>query len=197
VSVHTGQTRVLSPELALVDHELAAWARLRLQEEAVAARVAAAAAVEAPAPVAEPKAVDRVEPEERGRSLWPLALATGIAAGIIAVVAVAVRPSSHDSASPEPAAATGTTRPSTVPFAWPGVSAAHAYVFTLSRGTKVIYRARTTAEQLALKRSWKYQGRRYKLTRGAYRWRVTALVASASNGTRTVVSAPFWIDRSG
>jgi hypothetical protein len=59
----------------------------------------------------------------------------------------------------------------------------------------VIYRAQTTAEQLALKRSWKYQGRRYRLSRGAYRWHVIALVKSEPHGTRTVVSAPFWIDR--
>jgi hypothetical protein len=244
-------TRVLSPELALVDADLAAWARLRLQEEAVAAEVAAAAAVEAPLPAgAEPGDRDGVEPDRRPRSLVPLAIATAAAAAIIAAVAVALRPSSDDSAKRAvatpttvtptvPAATTPTTAPPTtpaetttpakpapttttattaatatqpkpaatpttaappkptaaVPFAWPGVTGASAYVFTLSRGPKVIYRAKTTAEQLALKRSWTYGGQRYRLTRGAYRWHVIALVKSEPHGTRTVISAPFWIDR--
>jgi hypothetical protein len=195
VPIDSGQTRVLSPELALVDDELGAWARLRLQEDAVAAEVAAAAALEAPPrAVVETAAGDEFELDRRRRSLWPLSIAVVVAAAIIAAVAVAVRPSSDG--SPKPTAATGVTPGASVPFAWPGVSAARAYVFTLSRGTTVIYRARTTAQQLALKRSWKYEGRRYTLRRGAYRWRVTALVDSPS-GSRIVVSAPFWINGSG
>jgi hypothetical protein len=263
VPAYAESARVLSPELALVDPELAAWARLRLQEDAVAAEVAAAAA-----PAVEP-APAVLEAERRPRSLLPLAIATTVVAAIIGSIAVAVHASSGNSpttqaAAPEaatpantepttttPAARTPTattthatkaptatthatktptaaatttkaatatkpattTKPATattpattstpaattpaaaVPFAWPGVTGAHAYVFTLSRGTKVIYRAQTTAKQLALKRSWEYQGRRYRLSRGAYRWHVIALVKSEPHGTRTVVSAPFWIDR--
>ena len=86
-------------------------------------------------------------------------------------------------------------RSASLPFAWPSASGARGYVFTLSRGTKIIYRARTTREQLALKRSWAYQGRRYRLTPGPYHWRVVALPAASSRGRPTIViSAPFWID---
>jgi hypothetical protein len=263
VPAYTESARVLSPELALVDPELAAWARLRLQEDAVAAEVAAAAA---PAVESAPAVL---EPEPRPRSLLPLAIATTVAAAIIGSIAVAVHASSGNSpttqaAAPEAATpanteptttttttpsaktptattthatkaptattlatktptatttapatttpAATTTKPATattpatttstpatttpaaaIPFAWPSVSGARGYVFTLSRGTKIIYRAQTTAEQLTVKRSWRYQGQRYRLSRGAYRWRVLALVESASHGTRIVVSAPFWI----
>jgi hypothetical protein len=197
VLTETAQPRVLSPELVLVDGELAAWARLRLQEDAVAAAVAAPApapAVEAPAlPAA--AAVETSESYLQDRSLVPLALATVAAAAIIAGVSVALRPSTHS--SPQFTGASGPVPSAAVPFAWPHVRGAHRYVFTLSRGDEVIYRAGTGAERLALKRSWTYQGRSFKLTRGRYRWRVTALGSGPSSRARVVVSAPFSIGANG
>jgi hypothetical protein len=195
VSTVTAQPRVLSPELVLVDGELAAWARLRLQEDAVAAAVAVPApAVPAPA-VSAAGAVETSEPYLQDRSLVPLAVATVAAAAIIAGVSVALRPSSHS--SPQFTGASGPAPSAAVPFAWPHVRGAHRYVFTLSRGNEVIYRAGTGAERLALKRSWTYQGRSYTLTRGTYRWRVTTLGSPPSSGSRVVVSAPFSIGANG
>lgn len=189
----SAQTRVLSPELVLVDPELAVWARIRLQEEAVAAAVAAAAE---PAPaLSNREAVHEVELDRRPRSLVPLAIATTAVAAIIAAVAIVLRPSADNLSKSTAAAATAPS--ATVPFAWPSVRGARRYVFTLSRGETVIYRAGTTAEQLALKRSWTYQGRRFRLTRGAYHWRVTAVGGSPAGDARVVVSAPFSIDRNG
>jgi hypothetical protein len=200
---------MLSPELALVDHDLAEWARLRLQEDAVAAKFATADIPEPPPAVAGVEAVEDVEPDRSRpskrrslRLLW--VAATAVAAAAAVAVVVFVRASSDGSSThgaptvspPKPTPAAQPMPSATVPFAWPSVSAARGYVFTLSRGSDVIYRTRTTAEQLHLKRSWKYRGHKFRLTRGAYRWSVTALVGSRSGGPRTVVSAPFWIDGS-
>ena len=191
--IDDGQTRVLSPELVLVDRELAVWARLRLEEEAVAARAAAAAtdaaAVEPPAAVTD---IDQGRRETR-RPLRRLWLATAVTAAVVAGVAVYVRASTDSASKPTAAAETTPTPSGPVPFAWPSVHGARRYVFTLSRGRTVIYRAETTARQLALKHSWRYQGRQFRLTRGSYRWRVTALVSSPSSGARVVVSAPLRI----
>ena len=191
----TTQPRVLSPELVLVDGELAAWARLRLQEDAVAAAVATPAPVEPAAAIPTVEAVDGSEPYLQERSLVPLALATVAAAAIIAGVSVALRPSTHS--SPQFTGASAPAPSAAVPFAWPHVRGAHRYVFTLSRGDEVIYRAGTGAERLALKRSWTYQGRSFELTRGRYWWRVTALGSGRSSQPRVVVSAPFSIGANG
>jgi hypothetical protein len=55
---------------------------------------------------------------------------------------------------------------------WVAARTARYYNVQLWHGTKKILSAWPTKNTLTLKRQWAYQGHRYRLTRGRYRWYV-------------------------
>lgn len=201
--------RMLSPELVLVDEELAAWARLRLREDMVAAEVEGKNRPEFPkAPLlgAARRQVDSGANTEAGRRRAarrvPSAAYVVALIALLAALAAYVRASTRSPlhresvvggvSAMDETAAVDAQSPGLV-FAWPSVRAARFYTFTLSRRSTAIFRARTEdRHRLVLPPTWVYGGRRFTLSRGLYRWRVLAYIGPPSRSVpRTVVAAPL------
>ena len=168
---------VVSPELVLVDPELARAVR-ELESP-----------VEAPTFLA---------PNHRTtRRRWPrrtmllvcvgtIAASTGVLLPVISRgsgssaqdPAAAVLPG-NPSAGPAEARPTeshpGASRPTPQTFVWPAVDAAAGYEFQLFKGQHRIFRALVRRPRLELPSSWRQDGRVSALTAGNYRWYVWAI----------------------
>src|SRR5919198_229272 len=137
----------ISPELALVDPELADRARRDLAEHRERLRrerrlAAAPATPETPLPAASaPRLIYMPRP---ARTRLP--------------------------APPAPAAITRTARPRT--FVWLPVRGSTFYEIRIFRNDREIFEARTRKARLTLPRTWRYGGTSYRLKPGAYRWLV-------------------------
>jgi hypothetical protein len=201
----------ISPELALVDPELAERARRRLPERTPdpPARV--------PPPPA-PRSLSVVPPPaprvtRRWRSPVLAVAATllvlgGLATDVTGIVSDKLAPSrlpSLEAAPPpersQPAATTAATslapslRGATRRFIWPPVADAQSYRVSFYRSGSLIFSAVTTQPRQTLPRSWTYDGKRYRLTKGTYRWVVVPRVR-ASGGLRdgkAVVDASYTV----
>jgi hypothetical protein len=172
----SGRGRVISPELVLVDEELAAWSRLRLREEAAAAEARRSAPQ---APPATPSSLlelgrrladsEQPSPTKQRRRWSVLALLAVLAVAAAIGVWILMR-------SPHPSATKNVSQtPSTVVLAWPQVRGARSYSVTLLRNSQTIFRAEGVAGvRFSLPQAWLYQGRSYTLDPGPYRWEVRA-----------------------
>ena len=147
----------LSPELALVDPELARAARELLPDRP---RFAAHAAV--PAVFVE-RLDHRSEPTPGGRLGRFLSVAALVALGAMLTLLVGRAP-----LRPQIRSVAGVEH-STVTPATPGAS---AYEFQLFQSGERIFRARVAEPRLALPGRWRQNGRPYALVPGDYRWYV-------------------------
>lgn len=190
----------ISPELALIDPELARAARALLPDrprfaavpvpldEVVFDEVALVERLDAPS-----------QPVRRGRlgRLLTLAGLLGLGVGLTLLVGPAptqtqVSPQTRSAAGAERAAAIPSTpspqaqRPATsapsapvhaapLPgqtFVWVAAPGSSAYEFQLFRSGEQIYRARVTQPRLVLPGRWRQDGRPHALVPGDYRWYV-------------------------
>jgi hypothetical protein len=205
----------VSPELALVDPELAR--RLRERHDAERASLP----TERPVTLRTVAAVHRAPPPARPQRALRIAFGVLALVAVGAVAAVAATPRLREAlglsrehaaavradatATPLRTASTGATtagatRTATTPFAttraaapharpaarrrpltpgrrvfaWTSVPKATYYVIDFYRGRRRIYEGRTVEPKLALAARWKFDGRRYALTPGRYRWSVRA-----------------------
>jgi hypothetical protein len=206
---------IVSPELVLVDPELAAWARERLEErrvQPIPADPAPAPPVATRRPAAPEVGADGDVPavatkpsrpiRRRGRLL--IAAVVGLAVTVATVLAVdrdapGVRvPPLVDAAGPtglpptssvEPAPAR--TKAAAIPtpprrFAWAPRPGASGYHLELFKGRALVFRATTSKPEIVIPRRWRLNGRTRRLEPGLYRWYVWPRIAGRRGATATV-----------
>jgi hypothetical protein len=194
----------LSPELALVDPELAARARNELGPPGAIAR-AAISACEEPTPAPEPVAPvpgshsghwvrASLRLARAGVVLGLFAFVAGSAHNPLAVQALPVptpsRAPAHHSSLPAPAAGRATTRR----FAWAPVPGASRYDIQLFRGGVAVFRTATSSPTVLVPTQWHYAGRVETLSPGDYRWYVWPIYPNNRRSETAVVSARLSID---
>jgi hypothetical protein len=207
----------VSPELVLVDPELALRERARLRGPTPI--LASAVAVKpthmraAPAPARPPS--QRAPTRRRHSRL--IVWAAGLALGVLGLQYML----QHESPQPvlgdapvRPAAGTGSPDPNVAPaaslprqsiglgattvrtLAWAPVAGATGYELQLFRGSKRVLVERTTRPRFTLPGRWRHAGRTVRLEPGKYRWRVWALSSGGKLDPRPVVQAQIEFSRS-
>jgi hypothetical protein len=192
----------VSPELALIDAELARALRAGLPEPAPSSPVAAQALLITPLG-------QELQPELRpapAASLRPRKLRILGLVALGALLTVSVRSESRPAAldrvagvaaepdaqaqTPEQTAhaaiPTTDAAPAGQTFVWAAEPGAAAYEFQLFRGAARIYRARVTAPRLFLPGRWRQDARTYRLAAASYRWYVWPI--SARTGRQAPVA---------
>jgi hypothetical protein len=206
-----GEHVVVSPELALVDPELAAWARARLPTRLTDEDLAPTPRVVPlrPSRVADPVPVLQVSAGEagpgteleesaasglgaRGRIARALAAVVagslfvgGLGGGVASPTRSGGPTAAQLSSATPPAAGRAAPLPSPPAsgrvFVWAPDPTASFYDFEVFRGPRRIYGARTTHARLLLPAHWTYGDRRQSLLPGAYHWLVWPLRASGGD----------------
>lgn len=185
----------ISPELVLVDPELAARARTLLPDprpftapdpepeyDPEANRVVLPDVEPAAEPVAPPRR------RSRKRRVAAYALALVVLAAVAAATAfVVLSRSGNDSAAPSGGNAPGAVVPARQPppvaqppaptahprsFVWAPVRGAASYLVQFYRSGTEIFRARPSQARVVVPASWSYKGRAYSLEPGRYQWSV-------------------------
>ena len=199
----------VSPELALIDADLARELRARLTEPAPPSRSSVGETVHAQAALVgrlrqelEPEPLQ--PPPEGGRGSRKLRVLGLVVLGALLTVFVRneARPSALDriagvaadrnaqaqtpAQGVRVAAVTAGSTLAGQTFVWAAEPGAAAYEFQLFRGDDRIYRARVTAPRLVLPGRWHQQARSYALTAATYRWYVWPI--SARTGNRAPVA---------
>ena len=205
----------ISPELVLVDPELAPRARALLPELPWNWQPGTR---EAGQPIAL-RIVQVSGPAKR--SHWRLAAASALAAAAAAAFGLGVSiaaPDGGETARIEPRPPVATPAVSTVSnrparpkpkpkpkpsssqaraegapprFVWPGVANAKGYRVAFYREGRQIFERDVTATGFQLSPSWTYRGRFYGLEKGVYRWVVWPLLGAARNQGRAIISARY------
>lgn len=203
----------VSPELVLVDPELAERARALLPE-APAIPFAHRPATTGPSLLAPPAPAVRTRARRRSLvvsivggvlaaagSIGWWALPGALDGGPAALSLPPVSPPTVVTPSPPPTPSASEPfgpGPSAVVsprFVWPAVPRADGYRVALYRAGAQIFERDVTGAVLQLPRSWTYEGRFYGLRRGQYRWLVWPLFgrgASLRTGP-TIVSALYTV----
>lgn len=188
---------LVSPELALVDPELARRARALLPDvEEPSFERPAAERLPEPLPAPSRERAPR-------RRRWVLLAAAATAAVVAAAVLVVrsrdgtsqVSPQRPTEASTTAAAKIAPARPSAQTFSWVAVPGAKSYEFELFKGSVRIFEARSTLPRLTLPVTWVYRSRRIKLVPGTYRWLVRAVVGTSDRLGATIVDAHLVVGR--
>ena len=205
----------VSPELVLVDPELAARERARLLEGGVDSALANAEVsnlgpirdqLVRAAKAAEPTRAASGRPGGR-RQTWrvPAGVAAAIVIGLLLLdvkVEVGRSPAGAESNSALPAEAPEASAPAPSPgpslqpevrrFAWAPVKGATGYRVEIHRGLTRIFVRETRKPQVTVPRMWKESGRTRALGPGEYRWYVWPIV-SGRRSARAVVQASLSI----
>lgn len=204
----------ISPELVLVDPELAPRARALLPELARNWQPRTRE-LDQPAPL-RVLAVPAATTSRWTRPAVPvLALAGGLIVAFVLGISVAARdgddlaavqslppvatpasqPRGPSAAPPATPKKPGSRRPVPAPprFVWPSVADAKGYRVALYRGGRQVFEKDVTSTGFQLPQSWTYQRRVYGLEKGAYRWVVWPLLGTKPNRTQgpAIVSARY------
>jgi hypothetical protein len=152
-----GSDQPLSPELVLVDPELARRAREQLSVASLDSE----------------RAVTTVAPT-RARRSWRRVLSwafvgSAVVAGIALAVSASTR-SEHRVVAQQIRAAPA--KLAAKRFVWPPNARARYYDVAFFRGRTKIFERRVVQPALTLPAHWTFRRRRYALTRGLYEWRV-------------------------
>jgi hypothetical protein len=207
--VKSAPGEVVSPELALVDPELAVRARELLeprdtidhleQLSAIARRSALASGADTNS--ASPAATQRRVRRRSARAAAGVATAVAMSAALLLGVRVDLRgsdavadpttPSSIVDPAQEPPAGVRAQAPQR--FAWAPTDGAAAYHVEVFRGATKVFAADTKQPLAELPASWTYGGALQRLDPGEYRWYVWPIVegrraASATVQARLIVS---------
>jgi hypothetical protein len=206
----------VSPELVLIDPELARRERARLRAPAPVR--ASSAEVGRPTPLrAAPAPAHRPSPRAaptRRRHYRIVVWATALALGVLGLQYVL----QHDSPQPilgdapvRTAARTANQPPSAAPptgpprqsiglgattvrtLAWAPVPGATRYELQLYRGSKRVLIERTRSTRFTLPERWRHAGRVVRLEPGRYRWNVWALSSGGKLDPKPVVQAQILI----
>jgi hypothetical protein len=200
----------ISPELVLVDPELAPKARALLPELPWNWQPSARAA-------GEPISLRIVEVSvPAASSRWRLATVSAVAAAAAAAfgfgvsvaapdrseatavksrppVATPVAPPAKAALEPAPVTAAPTPKPKLSPprakrpvpapprFVWPAVGGAKGYRIALYRGGRQVFEKDVASTGFQLPQGWTYQRRFYGLEKGTYRWVVWPLIGRKPN----------------
>lgn len=214
----------VSPELVLVDPELAVRERARLpvravEQSPVAAEIGSLGSAHDHAAIASATpSLDAADSNYSSVRTQSWGLPAGVAAAIaISLLLLDVRvdvggnPASAESGSAgravlalpsaPPVAPRGAPPPRSSPklqarrFAWAPVTGASSYRVEIHRGSARIFARETTRPQLTVPGAWKYAGTTQALWPGEYRWYVWG-IESGRRSTRAVVQASLSIPAS-
>jgi hypothetical protein len=180
----------VSPELALVDPDLARLARELMSDPAVPSVTEHSIFIERLRTILEP--VPDLDPPRRRARLGRLASAAGFA-GLVVVVTLLVgrekgppprqQPTGSVASAVSPTDAGDSTSPATSgalhepgtpghTFTWVAAPNAVAYDFQLLEGGERVFRARVDKPRLELPGRWRWSGLPHALVPGSYRWYV-------------------------
>ena len=178
---------LLSPELALVDPELAAAARAALADRPWETFVSLPAEiVDLDAGRGDARVVARPAPWSRRLTSIAAAL---LAASGVALLTAATPGGGIDLRRPVASSVLPAPSPRSQPvaqtFSWVPVPNAGAYEFQLFRGAERVFRARVEQPRLALPQRWRERNRAHTLQPGNYVW----YVWSVSRQTKQQVNA--------
>jgi hypothetical protein len=207
------ESRSVSPELALVDPELAEWARKRLPASPDTLEALRGAQAR-PMPVAATSARRPRRWRSRvvtGAGLLVVLAGTaflvgsradvdGPAATRLAAIADPQPPAAASERVNESATRTPSSRRSsgvangTRRFSWPPVVGASGYHVELFKGSVLVFRDETKKPEILIRRRWRFNGRQRRLEPGAYRWYVWPLVGGQRKA-EAIVQAKLEVSR--
>lgn len=211
----TAAVEPISPELALVDPELASRARAQLPDprpfttpavefEPSSNRIVLA---DLPPP-AEPEPVLEREPRSRKRrAAWAVLGLLALVAAVAAIVyaGLVYERSGNESSAPAPQNPAPPNVPASEPapvpsvqppapaasprsFVWAPVHGARWYLVQFYRGSTEVFRARPTEARVVVPSHWSYKGHRLSLKPGSYRWSVRPRLGGKRYGKPIVLS---------